>query len=109
MCQSILKEIGKEHSVCVACFVGHLFTSFSVDLSIDLSTYAAAYISSLLVLMIRSKAVLQECFVIESAGFDSPVIHIISAISRLSYDCLIAIMSIIRRFLYVVPSLTRHS
>jgi hypothetical protein len=58
--------------------------------------------------MMRARAALLTCLVIESAGFESPVIQMISAISRCSYDCRIAIISIIRRFLYVVPSFTKH-
>jgi len=72
------------------------------------STYASAYISILFVSIICVRAALLACFVIALAGFDSLVIHTISVISRLSYDCRIAMMSIIRRFLYVVPSFTRH-
>jgi hypothetical protein len=38
-----------------------------------------------------------------------PSIHRISVISLRSYDCRSAIISIIRRFSCVVPSLTKHS
>jgi hypothetical protein len=59
--------------------------------------------------MMCARAALLTCLVIESAGFESLVIQMISAISRRLYDCRIAIISIIRRFLYVVPSFTKHS
>ena len=72
------------------------------------STHASAYISILFVSIICIRAALLAYFVIASAGFDSLVIHTISMISCLLYDCQIAMMSIIRRFLYVVPSFTRH-
>lgn len=48
-------------------------------------------------------------FVIESAGFVLPSIHFTSTILRLSYAYWRHITSIISRFSYVVPSLTRQS
>src|SRR5450756_623724 len=48
-------------------------------------------------------------FVIESAGFESPLIHLTSAISRRLYAWRRHITSIMRRFSRVVPNLTRHS
>jgi hypothetical protein len=48
-------------------------------------------------------------FVIASAGLVFPSIHLIFAISLLSYDCLRHIRSIINLFSAVVPSLTKQS
>jgi len=48
-------------------------------------------------------------FVIASAGFELPLIHLTSAISLRSYACRRHIMSIINRFSCVVPSFTRQS
>ena len=58
--------------------------------------------------MMRVRAILLACLVIALAGFESLVIYIISVISRLSYNCQIAIILIIRHFLCVVPSFTKH-
>src|SRR6266536_40189 len=44
-----------------------------------------------------------------SAGLLLPLIHLILAISRLSYNCYRHIRSTINRFSCVVPSLTRQS
>lgn len=60
--------------------------------------------------LIRSvSALFGDAFVNASAGLSLPLIQRISEISRLSYDYLNAITSIIRRFSFVVPSFTRHS
>ena len=48
-------------------------------------------------------------FVIASAGFELPLIHLTSAISLRLYACRRHIMSIINRFSCVVPSFTRQS
>src|SRR5258707_443835 len=48
-------------------------------------------------------------FVMASAGFSLPLIHLISAISLLSYDWRRHIISTMSLFSAVVPSLTRHS
>jgi hypothetical protein len=48
-------------------------------------------------------------FIIESAGLESPLIHLTSAISLRLYAWRRHIISIIRRFSYVVPNLTRQS
>jgi len=48
-------------------------------------------------------------FVIASAGFELPLIHLTFAISLRSYACRRHIMSIINRFSCVVPSFTRQS
>ena len=47
-------------------------------------------------------------FVIASAGFDSLLIYLISIISRRLYTCQRLIISIIRRFSYIVPSYIRQ-
>jgi hypothetical protein len=56
----------------------------------------------------RLRAFVGFDFVMESAGFDSPLIHLTSAISRYSYAWRRYIISIIRCFSRVVPNLTRH-
>jgi hypothetical protein len=61
------------------------------------------------VLIRRLRAFVGFDFVMESAGFDSPLIHLTSAISRHSYAWRRHITLIIRRFSRVVPNLTRHS
>jgi hypothetical protein len=48
-------------------------------------------------------------FVIASAGFDSPLIHLTFAISLRLYAWQRHIISIMRRFSCVVPNLTKHS
>jgi hypothetical protein len=48
-------------------------------------------------------------FVIESAGFDSPLIHLISVISCYLYAWQRHIILIIRHFSRVVPNLIRYS
>jgi len=47
-------------------------------------------------------------FVIGFARFDSPLIHFTSTISLRLYACRRHIISIIRRFSYVIPNLTKH-
>ena len=47
-------------------------------------------------------------FVIASARFKSPLIHLTSTISLHSYTCQRHIMSIISRFSCVIPNLTKH-
>ena len=54
------------------------------------------------------KAVMALVFVMESAGLLSSFIHLTSVIFRRSYDWRRLMISIISRFLLVVPSLTRH-
>lgn len=56
-----------------------------------------------------SNALFGVPFVKASARLSLPSIQRISPTSRRSYDSRIAMMSIIRRFCFVVPSLTSHS
>jgi len=56
----------------------------------------------------RSRAFEGFDFVIESARFDCPLIHLTSAISLRLYACQRHITSIINRFSCVVPNFTRQ-
>jgi len=55
-----------------------------------------------------SSTLLGKAFVIVSAGLSRLLTYRISYSSRRSYNCRRAIMSIINRFSFVIPSLTRH-
>jgi hypothetical protein len=60
------------------------------------------------VLISFSRALFRVDFVIVSARLSFLLIYQISVISLRSYNCWSAMISIIRRFSYVVPSLTKH-
>jgi hypothetical protein len=62
-----------------------------------------------LVLISFLRALFGVDFVIASAGLSFLSIYRISVISLRLYDCRSAMISIIRRFSCVVPSLTKHS
>ena len=75
----------------------------------SLLTYPSIRTRSWLVLTKVSRDLFGVAFVIASAGLSIPLIYRILNSSLRSYDCRRAIMSIIRRFSFVVLSLTKHS
>jgi hypothetical protein len=79
-----------------------LLTSF-------LCTYPSTCTPSWLVLISFLRALFEVNFVIVSARLSFLLIYRISVISFCLYDCRSAIILIIRRFSYVILSLTKHS
>jgi hypothetical protein len=73
------------------------------------STHSSTSSCIVFVSIRRLRAFVGFNFVIESAGFDSLLIHLTSAISCYSYAWRRHITSIMSRFSCVVPSFTRHS
>jgi hypothetical protein len=72
------------------------------------STHSSTSNCIVFILIRRLRAFVGFNFIIESAGFDSPLIHLTSAISRYLYTWRRYITSIISRFSCVVPSFIRY-
>ena len=73
------------------------------------STYSSTSNCRVFVSINRLRAFVDFDFVIASAGFESPLIHLTLAISLRLYAQRRHITSIINRFSCVVPNLTKHS
>ena len=89
-----------------------MWTSYKVfDLWYDAEYFLVTFVLKLTLFeSMRSLKALQAFpFVIAWAGFDSPLIHLISVIIRRSYDWRGHIRSTINLFSWVLPNLTRRS
>jgi hypothetical protein len=73
-------------------------------------TYSSTFNYNIFVSINRLRAFedLEFDFVIASIRFDSPLIYFTFTISLRLYACRRHIISIIRRFSYVIPNLTKH-
>jgi hypothetical protein len=83
--------------------------SSSLNSFIQRSTHPFILTLNSFVLTSVSNALFGLAFVIASAGLSSPWIYRISYSSLRSYNYRNVIISIIRRFSFVIPSLTKHS